>query len=191
MKLKLRPTYGESRFKKIMKEAFTPVNSIITAINIFLFLSLMIFWFWFIGSNQLYIVLENKIAELVNITDNDPVLNVAINQYIEKKRNDTQYIEETRKKIIERNNENIDSFYSLFLPPLIILLLVIIWLAFKIHTSHHKWTRIESILVMLMFSAFFTEVVFFFVVVQDFQYIANSEVLLKLFEHKPQTTIQK
>jgi len=163
---------------KILKEVFDPINVFITVFNILLFFILMFLWFWFIASNQLYSVISIKAAEINNIAKNEVVLDKMVETLIETYRKDETLIKKVSEDIKIRNAENISMVSSYILPPIIIFLLLTIFYGSYIYVfKYNYWGLPENVLIIFMFLGFITEIVLYFMVIENFHYIANSTIL--------------
>ena len=172
-----------SSFKAFVK----PSNLILMIVNISAFVIVSVLWFWYIGSQQLFVFLDQKAHVFNNIARNDENFNKLVEDMIQSAKNDTANIEKVKQDIKNRNNRNVDLFRELIAPPLTILgclfILSIGYFFFRCDT----WGWSETILVFLLLFAFLTEIIFFFVIIQDFQFMSNTTILSKLVD----TTINK
>lgn len=173
--------YGRTITESIRK-GFSPTNSFIITINIILFALIIIFWFWFIGSQQLYMVLDDKAKEINNLTKDDLVLNESINTFLNNIKNDSDKIEKVKQSIENRNKINVKKFREYFLLPLFIFLTMAIVYTVYIVKFREGFKLREFVLITIMILMFSTEIIFFFVVITDFKYIPTSTVILNLLE---------
>lgn len=179
--------------RKIIKLAFNnvigPTNLVLITFNILIFLLVIIFWFWFIGTQQLYTILDNKTEEILNITGQDVVMTGSINLFVDSVLNDSVKIEETKKSIIDRNNDNVDSFHVVILPIiitfLILFLISVMYLIYNIkYPSGYKiFEKYDFILIFITLIMFLSEVIFYFIVITDFHYMSTITLMAKLFNN--------
>lgn len=166
---------------EVIRKGFSPTNTFILIVNIFLFGLLIIFWYWFIGSQQLFSVIDKKAEEINNLMENDISLNASMQTYITQVKNDTGKIERVRLAIENRNIENITKFREYFLGP--VLILVILGVVYFVYIVKFKEFHMRDVvLILIMVLMFMTEVIFFFVVINNFKFIPTSTVLVNLLE---------
>lgn len=163
-------------FKEKIKKSFSPTNSFIMFINILLFALVIVFWFWFVGSQQLYVVIDKKAENVVNIMDQNNILKSLLTKYIDGVKNDTELLDNTRKLIINRNNYNIDLLHKYFIAPFSILAGIIVLYLLYIYIYRSGLGTVDIILIFIMLLSFITEIIFYIVVITDFPYITNSKL---------------
>jgi hypothetical protein len=67
---------------------------------------------------------------------------------------------------------------SYILPPIIIfLILTIVYGSYIYVFKYNDWGLPENVLIIFMFVGFITEIVLYFMVIENFHYIANSTIL--------------
>jgi len=171
-------------FREAVRKGFSPMNSLILIINIILFGLLIMFWFWFVGSQQLILVLDEKAVEINNLTttNDDIVLKNAMDIFINSVKNDQEKLDKVRNDIKNRNKQNGDNFRLFFIPLLIFLIILCIVYIIYIIKYKKGITSREFMLVLTMICMFFTEIIFFIVVIQDFRYIPTSTIVYNLLE---------
>lgn len=167
----------------ILKQAFDPINSVITIVNLELFVILMVLWFWYIGSQQLYSVIDSNVKDINNIVENSPALDLSLQVFIETTKNDTELINQAKIDVEEKNKQNIKLFRIYFLPIILSLFFLLIILIIRLYRSKCKWGGREWLLVVLMILAFVTEIIFYFIVIKGFHYISPVTILYKIMEN--------
>ena len=184
----------KKNFIKTMKSiqtVFSPLNLILNFTNIFFFGILLALWFWFIGSTQLYEVLDIKASEIMNVVDKDIILESSLNVFIDNYINDEAQINNTRNNMIIRYKENKSQFYKTLITTIVLLssfgiIIGIFFLFIKSYKTKDKFLSVKDnassfILFWFMILMFSTEAIFYFVVVKNFHYISTPKIINYLF----------
>lgn len=133
-----------------------------------------VFWFWFLGSQEIYHVLDQKAHTINNIAQQEPIIKIIIDRYVQLNKNNFNDITD---EIKTRNNSNIDLFHNFLLPPVIaIAALFLLSLGYLLY-SNEKWGLAENVLMLVMVLSFVTEILFYIVVINKYQFIPDTKVV--------------
>ena len=134
-----------------------------------------IFWFWFLGSQQLYTIIDEKAKVVDYISRYDGKFYQSLEVYLQSMVNNRHRIERATEEIKLRNNTNVDLFRKYLAAPMVILAILVIYSFIRFYYSSKNWTAVETNLLILLFAAFTTELIFLLVVLEGYQYIPNTD----------------
>jgi 4-amino-4-deoxy-L-arabinose transferase-like glycosyltransferase len=166
----------------ILKETGKAPNVILIVFNILAFVFLSVFWFWYLGSQEIYKVIDQKAHTINNISREDPNFNLLMEKYISDTKANTQKIQNVTNMVKQRNNDNIDLFINYLIPPLAVLVFFLILSLIYLGYSNERWEISDTILLVLLLVSFVVEVIFYIVVIHDFQFVPDSEIIANILK---------
>jgi len=174
-------------WKAAWSEFTDPINLVLIIFNVLVFILVLIFWFWFIGTQQLFGVIDSKLKGVSNIINENENIETAVDLFIAETLSNKEEIDNTKNEILERNAHNVTKFHEYLLPLIIVLSLgLIASLGFAVKRKS-VFTRVHAWILLFIILAFLTEVFFYLIVVDNFHYVANSTIVVYLLGlHDPE-----
>jgi hypothetical protein len=165
--------------KHIINEVFSSKNIIINTSNILIYVIVIILFFIYVISQQIENIILNKIDILIMIANHDPFVKKNLIDYI--KNNDLSSAAKTQNNI--RFQYNMDLLNINILPYLYILIAIIAADIIYIVFEKIKMTTAEIVLFLSIFCGFITEILFYFIVIKNWNFIGDHELYEILYRN--------
>jgi hypothetical protein len=153
------------------------VDVLINLCNIIIFIAVIIIFFWFIISKQFNVIILDKVNIITLLCQRDILFRNNIRIYMQNNNSIKKTAEELEKLRLAYNTDLLVSqllpYIYAFGSLIVVCILVIVY-------KKRIIVRDEYILFLFIFLGFFTEVVFYFVVINGWKFIGDFELLLLL-----------
>lgn len=165
--------------KWILNNTFNANNIIISLLTTLFFITALVLFFWFVVSDQLKIIVFDKLEILKLYSDYNPEFKKLLKEKINKKKLD----EEKYNQIVkERNKNNIKTFNETMLWWFIILsVLVILNIVYVVYKN--QFTKADMLLVFFVLTAFIAEIIFYLVVIKEWIIVGDNEIIRELIKN--------
>lgn len=163
-------------------EIFRLSNMIIIFSNIVFFMIIQTLFFKYIASKQFELVLKNKVDILNTYLKYDTDQKEKIKKYIndEKTQKIIKNSYDSEKKRNKYNNMLIIKWIGI---PIIITLLIFIISVVRLKLQNKYWTNIHTGLLLLVISAYLTELFVYFGIVKQYQFYGDQKIFASLFNN--------
>lgn len=163
-------------------EIFRLSNMIIMFSNILFFIVVQTLFFKYIASKQFEIVLEDKVDILNEYLKYDEQQKEKIKVYMEKE--ETKELikkgNEQEKKRDKLNNNLIMKWIGI---PFIIVLIIFIASVGRLKLQGKYWTKIHTGLLLLVVTAYLTELFIYFGIVKQYQFYGDQKIYSTLYNN--------
>lgn len=176
-KINVKSNSKYETLRRIRKEFLNPINLIILFANVSAFIIMQVLFFWFIASKGVDRVVESKVDLIVNTANNIPEIKEQIMVYLTDKTLEDQLKEDSIEESYKREKYNSARLMDyIYLPLSFIITLLYLSFVYSVYIGY-KWSRIDFILLATVFLAFTTEIVFYFIVIQESQILGDTELI--------------
>tara|TARA_Y100000589_G_C27166947_1_gene635157 strand:- start:1240 stop:1830 length:591 start_codon:yes stop_codon:yes gene_type:complete len=174
-----------------IKNNFTPPVIFITFLNIGFFMVVQIAFFYIIASKQIDVIIESKADIIKNYTLHSSKAHKSLQKYMNsdefKKKKNTANL--TKKERLRLNRKiiwiKLQPFLIFIFSIVLVSLLLIIIFSTKSVQSKLKWNNMsdytlslsDKVLILFVLGAFSTELLFFFGMVNRYEFIGDMEIL--------------
>ncbi len=169
-------------YKHIIKEVFNSKNLLINLSNIVIFLIFIILFFWFILSRQFDYIVLDKVNIISLLAKYDKDFNETLTEYL----NTNESLYEIPKKALEqeesRNAYNFILLQTEVFPFLYVVCTSLIIVILYIIVKRKKLLKAEYYLLSFVVFAFITEVIFYFLVIKEWQFIGDYQLLYNVLK---------
>ncbi len=153
------------------------VEILLNLFNIITFFIAIISFFWFVVSKQFNIIIVEKLGIFISLCKKDETFKENIHNYLKSEY--VKYIYYSANIHEQnRNSYNYDLLTNELFPYLYVLIILIVINIFYIIYKRITINKNDLLLFILMFLGFFTEVIFYFVVINEWKYVGDFELLL-------------
>ena len=171
----------------LKNEIVNPVNSFIISFNILFFLIVLFIFFWYVLSVQFEVIILNKTELITLYAQNDPSVNQAVTAYVQSiNLPELQAAAEADETARNKSNLNLligypatsNNPFPVFVWYIILSIVtfgLFIWLC--VHAAKNGLTSGDKLLLFLLVLSFITEVIFYFAVVNTWEFIGDYEIL--------------
>jgi hypothetical protein len=171
---------GPSRNKWILSNTFNANNTIISLLTTLFFITALVLFFWYIISDQLKIIVFDKLEILKLYAKYNPDFKKMLKEKISEKKLDEKKYNQIVKK---RNENNVKTFNEMmlwwFVGLIVLVLLNVIYVIYKNH-----FTKADMLLVFFVLTAFLAEVIFYLVVIKEWVIIGDNEIIRELIKNE-------
>lgn len=143
--------------------------------NVLVYIIVIIIFFWIIISAQFNIIILEKMDIILLICERDKTFKYNIKTLLNIVKNST--FEIAKKQEFERNKENLKLLHSDLMPYIYGIVCLIIANIVYICLTNRKIKYSECLLFVYIFIGFFTEVLFYFIVINEWKYIGDFDLL--------------
>lgn len=185
--------------KNIFKNPLNYINPsiiFITFLNIAFFMVVQIFFFYIIASKQIDVIVESKTDIINEYIKHSEVGNDIIKKYLESDeyKKEKEYAENTKKRRMELNKKIIWlKLKSILIPVFVILgVFLVILIIFSFNKtknllsvnlqSKFSLSLSDKILVICVIGAFTTELLFFFGMVDKYEFVGDYEIANDIYK---------
>jgi len=169
-----------------MQNTFTASNLLGIFCNIFLFIVVQTLFFYTVASKQFNMVLEEKVDILNTYFKYDKESAENMEEYLKSERV-RQIKEDAKVQEKNRNEANIQLIKDEIGPLLLITTGFILLVIFAMRMNkENKWSSFEKtdkVLLGSVLLAYSTELLFFFGIVRQFEFVGDHEILFKFFQN--------
>jgi hypothetical protein len=163
-------------------ELFRLSNMVIIFSNILFFITVQTLFFKFIASKLFEIVLEDKVDILNEYVKYDEQQKEKIKVYMEKE--ETKELvkkgSEQEKKRDKLNNKLIMKWIGI---PFVIVIIIFIASVARLKLQGKYWNKIHTGLLLLVVSAYLTELFVFFGIVKQYQFYGDQQIYSTLYNN--------
>jgi cell division protein FtsL len=162
--------------------AFTPINTLIFFITIISFIVALIVFFELVLTNYPIFILDNKLEIVTIACKQSSSTNAYIQQQVANYFQNTQNIQMVENEIQQRKVKNFSIFQKQVLPYLLVVfflfVIFIIWFSVK----GKKIEKIDYLLILFAVLSFLVEIIFYFMVLYQWEFISDSEFIKILLQ---------
>jgi len=176
-------------FKRFLIDLCTSENLLLMFFNIFIFMIIEVIFFWYVLSYQIVYIIENKAELLVLAAQQNPSVKKQVLLYLNNGTESSAAIEDRNL----RNSINVQLIFQ-YLGPFMyvifsILILIIIYkicgyrLVNKILKNQYDGSKMSAssyFLLMCVICSFITEIIYYFVVINQWNFISDAKLFLLL-----------
>lgn len=173
---KIEPTWL-SWFKN---NTFTANNTLVSLLTILFFITALVLFFWYIISDQMKIILLDKLEVLKIYSEYDPLFKATLKLKINNKDLNKEKYE---KEILKRNEYNKKLFIDLMSWWFIIISFLIVLDIFYIVYYKKPLSKAELLLIMFVLTAFVAEIIFYIVIIREWKFIGDNEIAKELIKN--------
>lgn len=166
-----------------------PTLILITFLNIGFFMSVQIIFFYFIASKQLDTIIKSKVDILKNFITYDTTESTYLKKEIKEYTSNNDFkkklhaSQQTKNKRMEINKLILFQKLKYFLIPiLIIIILLTIYIIYSNNKNDKSLSVSNKILIFFVLFAFTTELIFYFTIVNNYQFTGDIEILNILYK---------
>ena len=159
---------------------FKPNNMIIVVSNIIFFIIVQTIFFNTIASKQFNNVLKKKVDIINEYLNLNPEFKKIFSNY-KKSDEYKETVEIASKQYKETNKYNTDLTLKRILPVLIFFVLVLIIFIFLLKKSNMQWTDNDWAGISLIVFAYFSEILFYLIVITQYNFYTDSKMYYKIF----------
>jgi hypothetical protein len=171
------------KFPLFIKDVFHPSNILICVANISVFVIFLILFFWFILSRQFDAIILEKVSIISLIAKYDPEFRKVLLEYLYSNNTSNDLIAKKQEEL--RYRENVNSLQIEVLPFTYILGTILILDIIYMVLHKNKLMFSEWILLILVLGAFITEVIFYFVLVNEWRFIGDFQLIYNILYSSP------
>jgi len=163
-------------------EIFRLSNMVIIFSNILFFIVVQTLFFKYIASKQFEIVLKDKINIFNTYLKYDSEQKEKIKKYLEKDET-KQMLEKGKLQENERNKLNNKLIIKWIGIPFIVTLIIFIASVGRLKLQNKYWTKIHTGLLLLVVTAYLTELFVYFAIVRQYKFYGDHELYATLFNN--------
>lgn len=163
----------------IFKEIFHSSNILICLSNIAVFVTFLILFFWFVLSKQFDAIILEKVKLISLVAKYDPKFKTVLKNYLYSNDSITLAAKATQQENLRYEN-NVNALQIEVMP--FVYILSTLWTLNLIYMIWYKRKLLfsEWILLLLVLGAFITEVIFYFILVNEWKFIGDFELVYKV-----------
>jgi len=166
----------------IQGEIFSPVNGFIIVFNVLFFLGVLLIFFWYVLSSQFQTIVLDKVDIITLMATYDENIKTSVTNLIQTI-NTEELKAAAQAEQIARNTTNQKGFVESLLGWFIVLgvLTLIAFIMLCIHAVGGGINKGDWVLIFLLVLSFVTEIIFYFVVVDSWEFIGDYQLFKALF----------
>jgi hypothetical protein len=147
--------------------------------NVLFFMIVQTLFFKYIASKQFEVVLESKLDFLKVLSEENPKVKRAVDDYKVKFISNNKDIVKNQERLREEDNMKTTKTYLGI--PILIGSLIFLHLIF-IMSSKRSWNSVDTLAVLFVALAYATEIIFFFSIVRQYEFVGDHYIMNKVLK---------
>lgn len=168
-----------TKWKWILSNTFNANNTLVSLLTILFFITALVLFFWFVISDQLKIIILEKLEIIKIYSDNDKNFKNVLKDMVNKQELDENNY---RQEINNRNEQNIKTFAEMLIWWFVVVIVCVVANILYITILRKPFDKADIVLVVFVLSAFVAEIIFYLVIIREWKFIGDNEIIKELIK---------